>query len=159
MDPDSDGGNESRLLTHKEHQPVQLQSNSALHRPDALQCQYAGTCGAGEQQMECPERGEGAEEEIENFHGDWDSGAAEPEAGIVDLARVDVAEQERILRAIQLQRRVQPRAGGGDNGGVRKRGQGPAAGGTSISLMMSSQTKRRQLSIGAFIMKAPSSEH
>ena len=160
MDLDSDRGGESRLLTAKEHQPVQLQSNSALHRLDMLQ--HAGICGAAaaeEQQMDCPESRPGAEEEIVNFHGNGDSGAAEPEAGIVDLARVDVAEQERILRAIQLQRRVQPRAGGDDDRGVRKRGQGPAAGGTSISLMMGSQTKRRQLSIGAFIMKAPSSKH
>ena len=156
---DTDRGGEAQLLTPEEHQPAQLQSISALHTPDALQDKHAENCGAEELPMRCAGMRSRAGDLLEDSPGEEDNGAAVPEAGAVDLATVDVAEQERILRAIQLQRRAQPRPAGGADGGARKRGQGPATGGPSISRVMGSQTKRRQLSIGAFIMKAPASKH
>jgi hypothetical protein len=91
-----------------------------------------------------------------------DENQALPKEATVDLSAVDVAEQERILRMIELQRRARPRASGSEQGVVRKRGQGLATGGSGVALVhgavLGSQTKRRQLSIGAFILKAPSSK-
>ncbi|CAL8471261.1 g10803 [Coccomyxa elongata] len=156
---DTDRRSESRLLTPEEHQPAQLQSITAVPRPDGVQHEHAGSCGAEEPPMGCAEVRSHAGDLPESSPGEEDDGTAVPKAGVVDLAAVDVAEQERILRAIQLQRRAQQRVAGGADGGARKRGQGAAAGGSSISLVMGSQTKRRQLSIGAFIMKAPTSKH
>ena len=97
-----------------------------------------------------------------NSSSQGDRTEAVPKEAAVDLSAVDVAEQERILRMIELQRRAQPRKSGSEQGPARKRGPALVAGGNAVAMVhdgvLGSQTKRRQLSIGAFIFKAPSAK-
>lgn len=161
--PDDDWGGEGFGLRPEQLQSVHAEAAAEEH----WKCERASMPGsavcvkAEEQQsqgvhVEPDARGEG------DHSSEGDENQALPKEAAVDLSAVDVAEQERILRMIELQRRARPRASGSEQGVVRKRGQGLAAGGNGVALVhgavLGSQTKRRQLSIGAFILKAPSSK-
>lgn len=97
------------------------------------------------EQGKCPEAGECQGEVL-------------PEEVPPELAGVDVAEQERILRMILAQSRARPRQRGMEEGSARRRGRGSAGSSALQGVVAVSQAKHRQLSIGAFVMKRASTK-
>lgn len=133
-----------------------------LHRkckPAVMSAMHVGVEGLAEGEST---RSRTGAEEASRSSSQGDRTEAVPKEAPVDLSAVDVAEQERILRMIELQRRAQPRKSGSEQGPARKRGPALVAGGNAVAMVhggvLGSQAKRRQLSIGAFIFKAPSAK-